>query len=223
MGEVTLHAIGIDEVRDLFSGQPDAVARLQSLASAAFPPATTPGAVGLLSKLGPLVRRPPGAPIARPGVPTASDLDALVHGRDVGFDRLSVAWALVRLWWDDRAWGRLALTLGEWELDDLDFALSAAGVEPHLGFRKLFNDQLAIPVKALPGQVTGYVRHRHARAMADAWRPALPGLTGDAAATASAVVDWLDGLADWTQRARDVDRPAPDVIASWQAVSPPSS
>ena len=31
MGEVRLHAIGVDEVRDLFSGNPDAAARLTDL------------------------------------------------------------------------------------------------------------------------------------------------------------------------------------------------
>lgn len=221
MGEVTLHAIGIDEVRDLFSGQEAPTARLTELADAAFPPETTPGAVGLLAKLGPLLRRPPGAPVVRPDVPTGADVAALTRGRDLPTDRLVAGWTLVRLWWDDRAWGHLTLSLGEGQLDDLDFALSAAGVDARFALRRLFNDQVAIPLKARPGQVTGYVKNGHARAMATAWRPALDRLPQDAARVARPIADWLDRFEDWTRRARDDDRPAPDLVASWQAVSRP--
>lgn len=217
MGEVRLHAIGIDEVRELFSGSPDAAARLTDLALAAFPaPARTP-TVGLLGKLGPLVRRPPDAPIVLPGVPTARDLAALLAGRDLPPDRLAAGWALVRLWLDDRGWGHLAFTLAEAELDDLDFALSAGGVDARFALRKLFNDQVALPVKALPGQVTGYVRYAHARGMADAWRPALGGLPGPVAGVAGEVVAWLDRFEAWAHEARDAGRPAPDLVAAWQA------
>lgn len=218
MGEVQLHAIGIDEVRDLFSGNPDAAARLTGLATAAFPSSARPRSVGLLSKLGPLLRRPPDAPVVFPGVPTGRDLADLVQGRDLGPGRLSAGWALVRLWLDDRAWGRLALSMGEPDLDDLDFALSTAGVDTRFALRKVFNDQLAIPVKPLPGQVTGYVRYGHARAMAAAWREALPGLTDGPAATAREVTEWLDRFAGWADEARDAGRPAPDLVATWHGV-----
>lgn len=215
MAEVVLHAIGVDEVRELFSGSPDAVARLRLLAAAAFP-TTRPPSVGLLSKLGPLLRRPPDAPVVHPGVPTGRDLDDLAHGRDLPPERLSAGWALVRLWLDDRAFGRLGLTLTEPALDDLDFALGAAGVDARLGFRKLFNDQLAIPLKPLPGQASGYVRSAHAAAMADAWRAVADDLPGDSVTTARLVADWLAGLPLWSTEARDAGRPAPDLVATWQ-------
>lgn len=218
MGEVRLHAIGVDEVRDLFSGNPDAAARLTDLAMAAFPPPPPASPhVGLLSKVGPLLRRPPGAPVVRPGVPTRRDLDDLVHGHELALDRLSAGWALVRLWLDDRAFGRLTLTLGEHQLDDLDFALTRAGLDARFALRRLFNDQLALPVKALPGQVTGYARHGHARAMAAAWRPACDGLPDDLAPLALDLVGWLDRFAGWADDARDAGRPAPDLVAAWQA------
>lgn len=217
MGEARLHAIGIDEVRDLFSGAPDAAAHLAHLAATAFPPEVTARPVGLLGKLGPLLRRPPGAPVVRPGVPTARDLDDLVHGRDLGPDRLSAGWALVRLWLDDRAWGQTVATLAEGDIDELDFALSSAGVPARLAFRQVFNDRLAIPVKALPGQATGYVRHGHALAMAEAWRPVLATLPNVLAGPARDLVDWLDGFAAWADDARTAGRPAPDLVATWRS------
>lgn len=217
MGEVRLYAIGIDEVRDLFSGSPDHAERLRRLAVAAFPPAPVPQQRGLLSKLGPMVRRPLDAPVVYPGVPTGRDLDDLIHGRDLPPDRLSAGWALVRLWLDDTAWGRLDLTLDEARLDDLDFALSRAGVDPRFAVRKLFNRQAALPLKELPGQVTGYVRHAHALAMADAVRSALPSLTEEQAALAEPLVAWLGSLEGWAAEAETAARAVPDVVAVWQS------
>ena len=217
MGEVQLHAIGINEVRDLVSGNPDAAARLTELAAAASPPQPTAPAVGLLSKLGPMLRRPPGAPVVRPGVPTGRDVADLVHGHDLAPGRLTAGWTLVRLWLDDRAWGRLDLSLSEADIDELDFALASAGVDARLALRRLFNDQLALPLKAAPGQVTGYVPHGHARAMAAAWRPASDGLPGELAAVALQVAGWLEGFGAWGEAARNDGRPAPDLVATWQA------
>lgn len=218
MGEVHLHAIGIDEVRDLFSGHPDAAARLATLASGAFPaPEPVAPAVGLLSKLGPMLARQPGAPVVLPGIPTGRDLDALVHGRELPPERRSAGWALVRLWLDDLAWGHLEIVVDETQLNELDFELCRGGVDTRLALRSLFNDRLAIPVKPPLGLVSGYVRGAQGRAMATAWQGALRSLAPAASDVARPVAAWLGHLDEWTAQALDAGRPAPDLVATWQA------
>ncbi len=215
MGEVRFNAIGIDEVRDLFSSA-DAAARLRSLASLAFPPPPAPKA-SLLSKLGPMMRRPLVAPVIVPGVPTGRDLDDLVAGRDIPLERLPEAWTLVRLWVDDSSWSTWTSPLDEATLDALDFAGATQGVESRFALRKLFNDALRLPVKALPGQVTGYVRHTQANAMAAAWADALPGLPESVRPLAEDVVGWLGQLPTWADAAARAGRPAPDLVATYTA------
>ena len=68
MGSLRLHAIAIDEVREIFGAPESTATALRAIAADRFPttPSTTPG---LLAKLGPVFRRAPDAPVLRPGVP----------------------------------------------------------------------------------------------------------------------------------------------------------
>ena len=66
MGELRLYAIGVDEVRDVFGAPPELAAEFRRVVAEQFPPVTTPKAPGMLGKLGPLFRRPPGAVLVRP-------------------------------------------------------------------------------------------------------------------------------------------------------------
>lgn len=213
MADLTVHAIGIDELRALFSGAPERAAELRELAAATFTAPPRPS-VGLLDKLGPLTGRPVGAPVVRPGVPTAQDLADVLAGRDVAPQRLPAAWRLVGLWLDDRSWGRLQLTVDRPSVDDLDFELGSLGVPPSASLAALFRGALALPLRNGPGQVTGYLRHARARALRDAWRPVLGQLTAAHAETAQQVVTWLGGLEEWADRAAAVGRPAPDLVSS---------
>ena len=82
MGSLRLYAIAINEVRDIFSAPEETATALRAIAADRFaesPPAST----GLLSRLGPVFRRAPDAPVIRPGVPSGSDVDALLTGRHV--------------------------------------------------------------------------------------------------------------------------------------------
>lgn len=218
MGEVALYAVGIDELRELFTGSDAVASHLRELAAAAFPPPPPLRPRGnLLDRLGPFWRKPVGAPVIRAGIPNGHDLDDLVHGRDIAPERLSAAWALVWLWLADGAWGRHAWEIDEPRMDELDFDLSRAGVDAALGLRKLFNGQAAIPVKAPAGLVSGYVRPPHVAAMGRAWRAALGDLSDDNRAIAEPVADWLDGFSAWNAAAAGRGRPEPDLVAFYQA------
>lgn len=217
MGTVSLHAVSIDELREVFSGTDATLARLRELALRAWPPPPPPGPPGsLLGKLGPFSRRAPGAPVIRPGIPTGADLDDVAHGRDVPAERLSAAWALVDVWLADAAWGSLSITAADAELDALDFALARAGLPARYGLRQLFNDAVAIPLKRQAGQATGYMRGTHAEAMASAWRAALPALDPAAHADAERLTAWLARFPAWAADADEAGRAAPDLIADYR-------
>ncbi|MFT3876888.1 MAG: hypothetical protein QM708_10775 [Propioniciclava sp.] len=214
MGTVSLHALGIDEFRDVFAGSEAVAARLRALAAATWPPSPEPRT--LLGKLGPFSRRGVGAPVMRPGVPTGHDLDDVVHGRDVSPARLSAAWALVDLWLTNAAWSAVTLTATEADFDALDFALAKVGVPARLGLRNLFNDAVGVPLKRQPGQATGYVRGTHATAMASAWAQALPDLEDGPRAHAERLASWLSGFPEWARKAEEAGRTAPDLLADYR-------
>ena len=156
MGTVSLHAIGIDELRDAFSGTQPAVDRLRALAREVWPPESIPARRGgLLAKLGPFSRHAVGAPVVRPGVPTAQDVDDVAQGRDVPPDRREAAWALVDAFVDATAWGVLRFDSDDRTIDDLDFALASAGLPSRFGLRQLFNSATRLPIKWLPGMAGG--------------------------------------------------------------------
>lgn len=217
MGTVSLHAVGIDELRDAFSGTDAAVDRLRSLALATWPPPPKPGPPGnLLDRLGPFSRRAIGAPVVRPGVPTGRDVDDVAHGRDVPADRLEAAWALVDVWLADAAWGHLTLALDDRELDALDFALACAGLPSRWGLRQLFNGGTGIPLKPLPGRAGGYVRGAHAGQMAAAWQQALATVDAAHRERTAAIAGWLERFADWGREAAASGRPRPDLVATYR-------
>lgn len=215
MGTVTFHAVAIDDVRDAFSGTDEAVERLTTLARDAWPPAPalSPREGGLLSKLGPFTRRAVGAPVVRPGVPTARDLDDVAHGRDVPAERREAAWALVELAVGAAEYGRLAFDADDRTVDELDFALAAAGLASRFGLRQLFKGDTALPVKLLPGMADGYVRGSQAEAMASAWVATLPEVSGECAPLAQRVTTWLTQFPGWRHEANEAGRRAPDLVA----------
>nr|NLI50013.1 hypothetical protein [Propionibacterium sp.] len=219
MGELRLTAIGIGELRALFSGSPAIEEHLRSVAAHAWPPEPPPTRSPLLGKIGPLTRLPPDAPVVRPGVPTAADIHDLARGRFIKPDRLTAAWALVRVWLDACGWPTLSLALDEPAINDLDFELATGGVETRYALRRLLNDKLALPLRNAPGQVTGYVPFDHARALREAWRPALATLSPHNATTAQHIVGWLGGLESWADYAHRAGLRAPDLIASFTTVS----
>lgn len=217
MGTVSLHAVGIDELRDAFSGTDAAVRGLRELALATWPPPPPPARRTLLDKLGPFSRRAVNAPVIRDGVPTGRDVDDVAHGREVAPGRLTAAWALVDAWLAAHRWGHLAVELDDRELDDLDFALACAGVPARFGVRQLFNGATRIPVKALPGTATGYVRGGHAMAMASAWEEALPSVDAERRELAGGVAAWLGRFNTWTRDADEAGRPAPDLVVWYRS------
>ena len=215
MGNVSLIAVGIDDVRELFSGSDTRLTELRDVTARTWPQPAPRG--GLLSKLGPFSRRGVDAPVIYPGVPTAAEIEAVGHGRDVPAERLTAAWALVGAWLGEHSWGRLDIPVERDMLDGFDFDLATQGVPAELGLRGLFRRSPALPLKPLPGQSVGYARGAQATAMASHWQAAMPALSPEHRALAEPIASWLGGFPEWTRLAAEAGRPAPDLVAAYRA------
>lgn len=214
MGTVRLFAIAIDEVRDIFGAEESMAARLRTIAADRFSP-TAPAPPGLLGKLGPLFRRAPEAPVVRPGVPSGSDVEALLSGGYVAPARLSAAWLLLETWLSELAWGSLGRDVDEARVNDFDFDLARAGVPTRYGLRSLLSTSLGLALSPPPGLSSGWVSGPHVAAMTLAWRDALPELK-DHRDSATTLLDWLDQFGSWTAAARAAERQPPDLISILQ-------
>ncbi len=216
MGSVRLYAIAIDEVRDIFRASEETAARLRSIAADRFA-GPAPSMPGLLGKLGPVFRRAPDAPVVRPDVPSGSDVDTLLSGRYVAPHRLGACWTLLETWLDVLAWGSVGRDVTETQLNDFDFDLVRAGVPARYGLRSLLKTGLGIAMMPCPGLATGWASLDHARAMADAWRPAVPVLEPAHSDAARGLLAWLDNYPGWVAAAAQHGRPAPDLVAVLRA------
>lgn len=217
MGELRLYAVGIDEVRDMFGAAPQEQERLRGIATQLLAPASTAGARGgLLTKLGPIFRRPPGAPVISPTQPVPQDLDVLLAGAYVPPDRLGATWRLLETLVQGSAWSSTLMNLTPESLDELDFVLASGGVSAAVGLRHLLNSSTSVPLMPVQGLTVGWHPHDKAMAMAGAYRSALPQVKSrEQAELVAALVSWLDGFRSWAQQAVMVHRRVPDLVGFW--------
>jgi hypothetical protein len=216
MSTLKLWAIGIDEVRGIFSADPETADRLRAAATERFG-VSGRRQPGLLAKLGPLLRgnHDPAAP--RPGVPSPQDIDDLLAGRFVPPDRLAPAWALLDLWLDELAFDSTQYPLTEAGLNETDFALAKANVPSWYGLSDLFKANLGITLTRQPGLADGFVRGEHARAMAEAWVGGLAELDPSRQEFAGSVIEFLSGFTEWTNIALAAGRPEPDLVTIFRS------
>lgn len=217
MGELRLYAIGIDEVRDLFGAPGEAVERLrEQVRTALAPQHPAERGGGLLSKLGPIFRRVPGAPVLDPDDPVPEDVDRLLTGGYVPADRNAATWRVLEILIKANAWGHTGLAMTGEQLDDLDFTLAGGGVHSAAGLRHLLTRPTHLPLIPPPGLLVGYDSGDHATWMADSYREALAEIDApDHRDTAYGLANWLDGFTQWAEVAAAMDRPAPDLVGFW--------
>jgi hypothetical protein len=217
MGELRLYAIGIEEVRGMF-GAPVAVAEhLRQVAQRAFAPPSVEARGGLLSKLGPIFKRMPGAPVISPTQPEPHDVEVLLAGAYVPPDRIGATWRLLETLVQGIAWGSTRMSLTAQELDDLDFALARGGVSASVGLRHLLNSTMSLNLVPVKGLTVGWHPHQKAVAMAEAYRSAIPGIKTNEQQREmiNALTIWLEGFVPWAQVAASLGRPVPDLVGFW--------
>ena len=218
MGEVRLYAIGIEELRGVFGAREDQAAHLREVATRALAPAPAEARTGLLSKLGPIFRRPPATQVISPTQPEPTDVEMLLNGAYVPPERSGAAWRLLELFVADMAWGSTRMSLTTPSLDDLDFALARGGVSSSVGLRHLLNSTPSLPLVPVQGLTVGWHRYETALAMAGAYRSAMPQIpTSEQQEMTAALATWLDGFVPWAQVSSSLGRPVPDLVGFWAA------
>jgi len=209
--ELRLWAIPADAVRQCFAAPPDLAARLRAITDQLSGPHPLDSSPGLLSKLGPLLRHPAGAPLIRPCVPNRHDAEAMMTSRFIETERLSAAWVLVGAWLDDLAQAHATIPLPPDRIDELEFDLVRTGVPTQLSIRHLWQRCLGIPLRAGDDMAIGYMEYASVPRLIDQWSNALPELETSTAEFATAVLAFAS---PFPQYAED-NSPAPDIIAWW--------
>lgn len=216
MGEVRLYAIGIEEMRGVFGAPADRAAHLREVAARALAPAPVEARTGLLSKLGPIFRRPPASDVISPTQPEPADVEMLLNGAYVPPQRAGAAWRLLEIFVATMAWGSTRMSLTAQSLDDLDFALARGGVSASVGLRHLLDTTASLPLVPVQGLTVGCHRYETALAMAGAYRSAMPQIpTQEQQEMTAALADWLDGFVPWAQVSASLGRPVPDLVGFW--------
>ena len=217
MGELRLYAISLDEVRGMFGAHPQEQERLRRVASTALTPPRDPARHGgLIGKLGPILRRPPGAVVISPTQPVPQDVDVLLSGGYVPPDRTGATWRLLEILVQGTAWSSTLMSLSPESLDELDFALARGGVHAAVGLRHLLTSPTSISLVPVHGLTVGWHPYEKALAMAEAYRAALPEIkTQQQQEMVAALVGWLDGFTSWSQVAAEQGRPVPDLVGFW--------
>jgi hypothetical protein len=216
MGELRLYAVGLDEVRGVFGASPELAPRLRAMAQQAFTPPAEEARSGLLSKLGPIFRRPPTVQVISPTQPEPRDVEALLAGGYVRPDRTGATWRVLETLVCGLAWGSTRMSLGSEALDDLDFALARGGVSAAVGLRHLLDTGAGLNLVPVQGLTVGYHPFATALAMAGAYRAAMPQIKStEQQQLINALAGWLDGFVPWSQSAAAQGRPVPDLIGFW--------
>lgn len=158
MRTLRLFGIGIDSVRDIFGADEQLATHLREVVVRAFAPAN-PKSPGLLGKLGPLFKRAPATEV-NAAMPLPADADALLAGGYIPPDRLVQSWELMLVWLDELSTHSVDISFHDF--DAVEFDLARLGLSSEFALRSLAERELGIPLRPLPGQVTGYCRNLHA-------------------------------------------------------------
>jgi len=186
------------------------------MAEQAFTPQPVPDRTGLLSKLGPIFRRPPAAPVISPTQPEPQDVEVLLAGAYVRPERTGATWRVLETLVAGMAWGSTRMSLTSESLDDLDFALARGGVSAAVGLRHLLDTSAGLRLVPVHGLTLGYHPYATALAMAGAYRAAMAQLkTPEQQQLTGALAAWLDGFVPWSQMATASGRPVPDLLGFW--------
>lgn len=212
MGEFRLHALAINEVRDVFGADDVLAAKLRNWALEAFPTPAQPDRHVGRNHLFRRARRRPHIVMHRAGSPTERTADDLLEGRFVAPNELVKSWRVLDLWLEKLSWGTLTTSCTRREYDALEFELARAGVPSYLGLNRLFGGDPQIPLRPAPGMRVGYSRASHVEATCTALDRAIPYLSDDNAQSIRTLVDFLEQFPSWYEEARAAGRPRPDLI-----------
>jgi len=206
--ELRLWAISVDEFRQCFAAPP-ALAQTLSGITDSLTADDRPQSRTLLSKLGPLLRRPPSAPLIRPMVPNHADAEAMMTSRFIASDRLGACWVLAQAWLDGLAAAHTVVPLARAQIDELEFDLVRVGVPTELSIRQLWRRGVDIPLRPSEDMSIGYTPYDTVLEMTAQWTSALPELEEATVEFATPMVTFLAAFPEYA-----ASRPV-DLIAWW--------
>lgn len=206
-----LHAIGIEEVREIFRA-PDKVAeRLRWVFDQHYRLSPDDPAVkrSLLSILGPLLKRHPGSRPIPQDRPLPADAEALLAGRAISFDRLPFAWQVLETWLDDMSYGTLTL-----EIDPraFDFDLGKAGLPAESQLTLLIRRSAQLPIRPLPGMRVGYAKNTRVITAREELTNVIGDVCPESAQPAGQLLTFFNKFPGWTWDASNFNRPKPDLL-----------
>lgn len=215
MARMSLFALGIAELRDMFRATPGLSDRLRAIAAEHFPPPELGRRPRrLIGRIGPALKRPIDEHQA-PARPAPADVEALLAGRAIPLERRSYAWQIVLAWLDASSWGQIGFDLDAHQLANLEFALGRAGLPSHFDLESLLLDNPQLPLRPLEGMRFGYAKNQHVEATRHALSNVVGDLDEDALAVVGPLLEFLNGYPGWAEQAAADARPVPDLIAIW--------
>lgn len=214
MSELRLYAIAIDQVRDIFGADAELAARLRRVSSHAIS-VDNPQRPSMLSKLGPLFRRPIEPPNIPVNQPLGYDVENLLSGRYIKPERLPYSWTIFQCWLADLACGDVVISANQSDAEQLDFALAAAGLPSDFAVGNLLARDPHILLRPSDGMTVGYSKANHAIATGMALRQTLASLPdGPKRELAEQITEFLELLAQW--KAEREQQAAPDLFGIWR-------
>lgn len=223
-----LHAININDVRDLIGADADtrawAEAECAGLLTESAPPTTSRGFLARLFGRGRMRGADPGAagtqpdsppispPTPPPDPPTGVDLATVLAGRHAAPERAGACWRVLEHLVARRAWASHEVCLDAREVADFDFALTLAGVPAEAGLGRILRSPAMLGLAPAPSVTVGYLPfavvrlHAALYAAADVEDPRQAEL-------ARGLAEFWAKLPDWAEEAAAAGRGAPDLIA----------
>ena len=205
--ELRLWAIDVDGFRQCFAAPPELAQTLREITGSLQMADARPQSHNLLSKLGPLLRRPPDAPLIRSSVPNQFDAEAMMTSRFIASDRLGACWILAHAWLDRLSTAHTTIPLPRAEIDELEFDLIRVGIPTELSIRQLWRRGMDIPLRPTDDMSIGYAPYDTVLDMAAQWTKAVSELEEATVEFATPMVEFLSSFPQYPG--------PPDLVAWW--------
>ena len=156
MQQLTLYAIAIDDVRDIFGAHPELASRLRRVAAEHFAAPTPPKKRWFK----PLLRTDADS-VVDPVKPSGDDVEILLAGGFIKPERAAQSWAILSAWLQHLATRWRAIPFERAAFERIEWDLARAGLNSDYSLRNLAERDLATPLRPLPDTFAGYAKHVH--------------------------------------------------------------
>ena len=212
--ELRLWAISVDIFRQCFAAPLELADRLRQVTDSVTMPMEPSGPNNLLSKLGPLLRHPPTAPVIHPGIPNRHDGEIMMTSHYIPSDRITASWVLVKAWLDNLAHAHTTIPLPRARFDELEFDLVRAGIPTQISIRHLWRLTIDIPLRTHNEMTFGYMEYDTVLRLDEQWNLALADLEEGTVEFATPLLEFVKPFQQYTEEQGGYPV---DLIAWWTA------